>query len=68
MKKDYINNGYLLVMSFDDAYAKTVELLKDSENYTNEARYDLFQDFCSRYPYFDGSKLDKILMKHYVED
>ena len=64
MKKDFINNGYLLVMDFDNALEITIKYLKDNKNYTFDARCDLMQDFSNKYPYFNSSKLDRIIMEN----
>ena len=44
--------------NFDNELKKVIELLQD-KNVKLSARETLYNEFCSKYPYFDSSRLDK---------
>ena len=52
MKRNYITGD------FNKDLEKTIELIKD-KNVREEAKWEIVDDFCSIYIYFDSSKFDK---------
>ena len=47
-----------MVGNFEKDLEKTIEFLSD-KNISEDARFDLAQDFCGIYIYFDSCKFDK---------
>ena len=44
--------------NFDTELQKVIEILKD-RNVTEEGKEKIYDEFLSKYPYFNSSKLDK---------
>lgn len=53
-----MKTDYLKTMNFKEALEHTKELLQDRTKDFDE-RYEISEEFCKYYPYFDSCKFDK---------